>query len=331
MHNLFDLDTFSRTDINRVMKTTQKFEQSRHRLKLKRLLICNLFFEPSTRTIASFEIAGKSLGANVLNITTTTSSVAKGESIIDTVKTLSVMGVNVFIIRSKDAGTPYLVERHTTAHIINAGDGDHAHPTQALADAYVLQKHLSGSAWGGLKQKNIVVVGDIAHSRVAKSNIWALSALGARITLVAPDYFLKPSPSRNEQWKNPFELPSVKYEPNLNRALKTADAVMALRIQKERLEKNNLLRKRIHQKLPNKRTADETNATPRNTPPPRTAKPRSRNNRTSCVRSAKSHPTTSQRRRCNPQSNPCVGVFLITISASFGLLYHILQPPRALF
>ena len=237
MHNLFDLDTFSRTDINRVMKTTQKFEQSRHRLKLKRLLICNLFFEPSTRTIASFEIAGKSLGANVLNITTTTSSVAKGESIIDTVKTLSVMGVNVFIIRSKDAGTPYLVERHTTAHIINAGDGDHAHPTQALADAYVLQKHLSGSAWGGLKQKNIVVVGDIAHSRVAKSNIWALSALGARITLVAPDYFLKPSPSRNEQWKNPFELPSVKYEPNLNRALKTADAVMALRIQKERLEK----------------------------------------------------------------------------------------------
>ena len=237
MHNLLDLDTFSRADIDRVMKTTHEIEQPHHRLKLEKITICNLFFEPSTRTVASFEIAGKSLGGNVINISPTTSSVAKGESIIDTIKTLSAMGVSVFVIRHSHAGTPWLVEQHTNAHIINAGDGDHAHPTQALIDAYVLQKHLSGSAWGGLKQKNIVIVGDIAHSRVAKSNIWALSALGAHITLVAPDYFLAPPTTHNDQWKNPFELPNVEHEPNLNRALKTADAVMALRIQKERLQK----------------------------------------------------------------------------------------------
>lgn len=236
MYHLLDLDTFTRNDIDRVMKKTQAMERTQKSQHLEKITICNLFFEPSTRTIVSFDIAGQSLGAQVVNVATSQSSATKGESIIDTVKTLSAMGVNVFVIRHSQSGTPWLIQQHTKAHIINAGDGDHAHPTQALLDAYILQKHLSRSAWGGLKGKNIVIVGDIAHSRVAKSNIWGLSKLNARITLVAPNYFLTRA-QHSEQWEHPFDLPNVRREPNLDNALKKADAVMVLRVQKERFSK----------------------------------------------------------------------------------------------
>ena len=244
MHNLLDVDTFTRDHIDRVMKKAQDMEQIQRTSDLEGITICNLFFEPSTRTIVSFEIAGKSLGGQVLNVSQNTSSVVKGESIVDTVKTLSAMGVNVFVIRHPSVGMPYFVAQHTKPHIINAGDGDHAHPTQALIDAYVLQRHL-----GDLKAKNIVIVGDVPHSRVAKSNIYILNTLGAIVTLVIPDYFFVPdfqsvSSAHSKQWENPYELPCVQYEPNLNRALTKADAVIVLRIQNERLSRKTTYSKK---------------------------------------------------------------------------------------
>ena len=229
--HLLDVDTLSREEILLLLETAEGMEEVLHRRvartpALRGITVVNLFYEPSTRTRASFELAGKVLSADVINLAGSGSSADKGESLVDTVRTLEAVGANVLVLRHGSSGAPYLAARHTSAHIINAGDGWHAHPTQALLDAYTLRKKL-----GSLEGKRIVIVGDIKHSRVARSNMWALTTLGASLTLVGPRTLL---PVGLEAAAD-GGLPSVAIEDNLDRAIEGADAVMALRVQRERL------------------------------------------------------------------------------------------------
>ncbi|MEX2314819.1 MAG: aspartate carbamoyltransferase catalytic subunit, partial [Thermomicrobiales bacterium] len=187
--------------------------------------LATLFYEASTRTRVSFEIAAKALGADVVNLTASSSSVSKGESLIDTVRTLEALGADAVVIRHPQAGAPYLAARNLGCTVINAGDGWHAHPTQALLDLYTVQQHR-----GGITGLKVVIVGDILHSRVARSNLWGFSALGARIILCGPPTLLPRSVSQHEGWG----LPPAEIEPSLEAALEGADVVMALRVQTER-------------------------------------------------------------------------------------------------
>jgi aspartate carbamoyltransferase catalytic subunit len=197
--------------------------------------IVTLFYEPSTRTRASFELAGKALGADVINIAAGSSSVEKGESLIDTVRTLQAVGADVLVMRHYAAGAPYLVARHLQAAVINGGDGAHAHPTQALLDLYTIRNHV-----GDVRGKRVVIVGDIAHSRVARSNIWALSTMGAEVVVCAPPTLLPAGMNGvgamgDGDSREAVALPPVEVETNLERALEDAEVVMTLRLQKERM------------------------------------------------------------------------------------------------
>ena len=184
--------------------------------------VVTLFFEPSTRTRTSFEIAAKWMSADTINLTVSSSSVAKGESFVDTGRTLEAMGVDVVVIRHSLAGTPKLLADSISAHVINAGDGAHEHPTQALLDLFTIREQ-KGSFTG----LEVVIVGDIMHSRVAKSNIWGLSKLGAKVTVVGPPTLIPPG----------LERMGVRVEHDLDRALATADVVNILSIQLERQAK----------------------------------------------------------------------------------------------
>ena len=184
--------------------------------------VVNLFFEDSTRTRISFEAAAKRLSADVINFSAKGSSVSKGESLKDTALTLEAMGADAVVIRHGSSGAP-----HTLAHsgwiggsVVNAGDGTHEHPTQALLDAFTMRRHL-----GSLEGRSIVIVGDVLHSRVARSNVLLLSTLGAKVTLVAPPTLL---PVGVEGW--PCE-----YSYDLDASIGGADAVMMLRVQRERM------------------------------------------------------------------------------------------------
>ncbi len=184
--------------------------------------VVNLFFEDSTRTRISFEVAAKRLSADTINFTAKGSSVSKGESLKDTALTLQAIGADAVVVRHHDSGAP-----HRLAHagwfdgsVVNAGDGTHEHPTQALLDAFTMRRHL-----GDLKGRRIVIVGDVLHSRVARSNALLLSTLGAEVTLVGPPTLL---PVGVERW--PVE---ISYD--LDQALAKCDAVMMLRVQKERM------------------------------------------------------------------------------------------------
>jgi aspartate carbamoyltransferase catalytic subunit len=184
--------------------------------------IANLFFEDSTRTRISFELAAKRLGADIVSPALSTSSLNKGESIVDTVKVIAAMKIDGIVIRHRSSGVPDLVRKHLpdTVRILNAGDGAREHPTQALLDAATLRESL-----GDLAGKNILIVGDIMHSRVARSNIYLLKKFGAQITVAGPSSLI---PSA---FGNVFGV-TVLYE--LDAALSQADAVIMLRIQKER-------------------------------------------------------------------------------------------------
>lgn len=184
--------------------------------------VVTLFFEPSTRTRTSFEIAAKWMSADAVNLTVSSSSVAKGESFVDTVRTIEAMGVDVIIIRHSLAGTPKLLADSVASHVINAGDGTHEHPTQALLDLFTIQQKK-----GRIKGLKVLIVGDIMHSRVAKSNIWGLTKLGAEVTVVGPPTLIPPG----------IRDLGVKVETNLDRALSEADVVNILRIQIERQSK----------------------------------------------------------------------------------------------
>jgi len=186
---------------------------------LRGVTVCNLFFEPSTRTRSSFEIAEKRLSADVLNFTTSQSSVVKGESLLDTARNLEAMGASMIVIRHPMSGAPWLLARELDSSIINAGDGSHEHPSQALLDLFTIRQ-LKGKI-EGLK---VVIVGDILHSRVARSNIWGFMKLGAEVRVVGP-------PTLVPKY---IEDIDVKAFYNLDKAVEGADVVIMLRIQKER-------------------------------------------------------------------------------------------------
>jgi aspartate carbamoyltransferase catalytic subunit len=181
--------------------------------------IINLFFEPSTRTRTSFEIAGKRLSADVINIAVATSSVSKGESLRDTAENLQAMQADVLVVRHSAAGVPHLLARYLPSPVINAGDGAHEHPTQALLDLYTLQEK-----WGTLTGRTVLIVGDIAASRVARSNMLAMRKLGMQVCVCGPRTML---PIGIEQM-------GVECTSDFDAAIQGADAVMMLRIQRER-------------------------------------------------------------------------------------------------
>ncbi len=185
--------------------------------------IINLFYEPSTRTRSSFELAAKRLSADITNFNRQTSSVVKGETLKDTVLNLEAMKTDAIIIRHPSSGVPYFLSTFCSSHVINAGDGMHEHPTQALLDAFTIRERFKRIE--GLK---IVIVGDILHSRVARSNISLFHKLGAHVTLVGP-----PSLCPKE-----FERFGLRVDYNMNRAVEKADVIMMLRIQLERQKKN---------------------------------------------------------------------------------------------
>ncbi|MFC4336185.1 aspartate carbamoyltransferase catalytic subunit [Salininema proteolyticum] len=182
--------------------------------------VVNLFFEDSTRTRVSFETAAKKLSADVVNFAAKTSSLNKGESLKDTALTLQAMGADAVVVRHAAAGVPERLSGWLPSHVVNAGDGLRGHPTQALLDAYSLRQRL-----GGVDGKTVMIVGDILHSRVARSNVWLLSTLGARVRLVGPPTLM---PKDIGSW--PAE---VSYD--LDPALPDSDAVMVLRVQRERM------------------------------------------------------------------------------------------------
>jgi aspartate carbamoyltransferase catalytic subunit len=180
----------------------------------------NLFFEPSTRTQSSFEIAGKRLGADVMNMSVASSSVKKGETLIDTAATLNAMRPDIIIVRHHAAGAVHLLARKIGCSVVNAGDGAHEHPTQALLDALTIRRRT-----GGIQGLVIAICGDILHSRVARSNIILLQALGARVRVIAPSTLL---PAGIERF-------GVEVFTDMRKGLKDADIVMMLRLQRERM------------------------------------------------------------------------------------------------
>ncbi|MGV2978728.1 aspartate carbamoyltransferase catalytic subunit [Camelimonas sp. ID_303_24] len=180
----------------------------------------NLFFEPSTRTQSSFEIAGKRLGADVMNMSVASSSVKKGETLIDTAMTLNAMRPDIIIVRHAQAGAVQLLSQKVACSVVNAGDGAHEHPTQALLDALTIRRNK-----GRIEGLIVAVCGDILHSRVARSNILALQCLGARVRCVAPTTLLPPA----------IERFGVEVHTDMKSGLKDADIVMMLRLQRERM------------------------------------------------------------------------------------------------
>ena len=227
--HLLSVHDLSTDRIREILETAAQMHavQRREVKKLPTLrgrTVVNLFFEDSTRTRSSFEIAGKWLSADVINISGKGSSTSKGESLRDTALTVAAMGVDALVIRHSASGAAQQVSQWVDAHIINAGDGTHEHPTQALLDAYTMQQRL-----GDLSGRHVAIVGDLTHSRVVRSNLICLGKLGARVTLVAPPTLM---PSGIASWaaSDGFELSH-----DLDAVLPTVDAVMMLRVQRERM------------------------------------------------------------------------------------------------
>ena len=189
--------------------------------------VASLFFEDSTRTRLSFETAAKRLSADTMTFNVSTSSVNKGESLRDTVATITDMGVDAFVVRHKSVGIPWQISQWTTASIINAGDGAHQHPTQALVDCYTIREATHAQSFAGMK---IAIVGDIKHSRVARSNIQAFSLLGAKVTLVAPPTLLPPDVSH---WP-------VTVAHKLDEVVSQTDVLYMLRLQSERMAQGHV-------------------------------------------------------------------------------------------
>ena len=234
--HVLDLDDFTPAEISSVLDAARAMaEVMRRDIKkvptLRGRVVVTLFYEPSTRTRISFEEAGKVLSADVISVATSGSSIEKGESLLNTGLTLQAMGVNIIVIRHPHAGAPYLLVRHLErVGVINAGDGMHAHPTQALLDLCTIREKL-----GRLEGLKVVIVGDVLHSRVARSNLWGLVKMGARVTFCGPATLLPLDLLRRNgsHWEN-HPLASVEVDTVLDRAIEGADVVMALRLQAER-------------------------------------------------------------------------------------------------
>ena len=228
-YHILDVDDFTPAEIELVFHTADAMKEilSRPIKKvptLRGMTVATLFYEPSTRTRVSFELAAKNLSADVVNLSSSASSVVKGESLIDTLSTIRALGADIVVMRHSQSGAPYIAARHVKMSVINAGDGWHAHPTQALLDMYTIREHK-----GSLNGLDVVIVGDIMHSRVARSNVWGMTTMGARVTLCCPPTLLPVG--LTEQYS---VFPKVEIEHNIEHALEGADVVMALRLQKER-------------------------------------------------------------------------------------------------
>ena len=226
--NLLGIKGLNLDDIELIFKTADNFKKIinapiKKVPSLRDITIANLFFENSTRTKLSFELAEKRLSADVLNFSSTQSSVKKGESLIDTVNNILSMKVDMIVIRHSNPGAPHLLSEKVNATIINAGDGAHEHPTQALLDSYSMRQEI-----GDLNNKNILIVGDIIHSRVALSNIFALQLQGANVKVCGPHTLIP-------KYLKDF---GVKVETDLDKALKWCDVVNMLRLQNERMSES---------------------------------------------------------------------------------------------
>jgi aspartate carbamoyltransferase catalytic subunit len=223
--HLLDIASLSREDIITVLDLADRFREISDRpIKkvptLRGRTVINLFLEPSTRTRSSFEIAEKRLSADSLNLSPSSSSTVKGETLLDTARNLQAMNPQILVIRHSQAGAPHFLAERIEASVVNAGDGSHAHPTQALLDCATIRR-----AKGRVEGLEIAIVGDIAHSRVARSNIQALRKLGASVRASGPRTMIPPGLA---------EL-GVRVAPTLAEAIEGADVVMMLRIQAERL------------------------------------------------------------------------------------------------
>jgi aspartate carbamoyltransferase catalytic subunit len=233
--HLLDLDVVTWPEIELVMRTTDAMREVLARPiprvpALRGRNVTILFYEASTRTRVSFEVAAKNLSADVVNIAAATSSVSKGESLVDTVRTIEALGADMIVMRHSVSGAPYLAAEVFGGSIVNGGDGWHAHPTQALLDLYTMRERLPGGSVAGRK---VVILGDIVHSRVARSNIWSLTAAGADLWLCGPATLLRGF----ELWARAAGAGGRRFTvtTDLGDALRDADVVMALRIQRERM------------------------------------------------------------------------------------------------
>ena len=205
-----------------IFDLARQMQRRRPKLLLEDKLIALVFYEPSTRTRTSFEVAAKKLGATTVLVYASGSSIEKGESLLDTGYTLRAIGADLMIFRHPNAGAPHLIAAHLDIPVINAGDGMHEHPSQALLDVYTMQRHMES-----LRGARVAIIGDIYHSRVARSNIHLLSKLGAQITLCGPPEFV-PETARTL-------VPQLRITRTLQDAITGADVIMLLRVQKERL------------------------------------------------------------------------------------------------
>ena len=244
-HHILTLADFTTAEYNAVLQTAASFQEvlSRRTKKVPTLqgqVVANLFFEPSTRTRSSFEIAAKRLSADTLNFAAATSSRTKGETILDTAKTYLAMGTDIMVVRHKDAGVPQAIAQEmdrlgVKVSVLNAGDGQHEHPSQGLLDLFTICSLIDPAQpkIESLQGKKIAIVGDILHSRVARSNIWSLIASGAEVHLAAPPTLL---PKFFAEYLGcPADSSRLFTHWQLEPALENADFVMTLRLQKERM------------------------------------------------------------------------------------------------
>lgn len=215
MRHLIHIDDLSDQEIKEILKKAHSYKENQISKTLQNKKIITIFFENSTRTLSSFEIAIKNLGGEVIRLDASKSSTSKGETLRDTAANLNAMNPHAIIIRHSTAGSGYFLVPKVSCPIINGGDGSHSHPTQALLDLMTLLEH-----FGSLRGKKIAIIGDIKNSRVANSNIALLPRFGAQILLVAPPHFLPPT--------------SLPYTHNLQEAIETCDALISLRTQTER-------------------------------------------------------------------------------------------------
>jgi aspartate carbamoyltransferase catalytic subunit len=224
--DLLGLEYLTKEQIEHILTTAESFKEvSTRGIKkvpaLRGKTVVNLFYEPSTRTRVSFELAAKRLSADVINIETETSSIRKGETLIDTGLNIQALKADIIVVRHNASGAAAMLSRHVDISVVNAGDGWHEHPTQALLDIFTLKQK-----FGRIQGLSISIVGDIAHSRVARSNIWGLIKLGATITVCAPKMLIPPA----------IEALGVRVTDKIDIALQKADAVNVLRMQFERDE-----------------------------------------------------------------------------------------------
>jgi len=215
MQHLIRTDDFTKQEIQKLLADAKKFSDGKFNRILQDKIIITLFFENSTRTKSSFEIAAKRLGAEIVHLDVTKSSTKKGETLVDTAMNLDAMNPDAIIVRHQNSGVPKILSNNTKASIINAGDGAHAHPTQALLDLFTLKKYFDN-----LDGKKIAIVGDIKNSRVANSNIELLSRFGMEVILVAPPHFLPKT--------------SLRTTNHLKEIIDEVDVIMSLRTQTER-------------------------------------------------------------------------------------------------